>query len=299
VLRAAGEERLRRKSERLAQQMAEKGEGQAVYGDVMAALGYKHNKLPFRRLAELVPLESLRSEAQGKPDVAYALLLGVAGLLPADTVRAVDDETKRFIRTLWDEWWKRKERWDRQLLEKKAWRLAGIRPANHPARRLMAAAYLFTRGRVLHDVWKDLASQRTSTCDADAAADLQVITGAYWDYRLSFAGRRLTEPVALIGRDRAEAIVINIMIPFLAALNDDAPFRQGLLDAIPAEGDHAVIRQAAFNLFGSYHAASVYRGGMQRQGLVQIFHDYCLNDRSRCASCKFPSLLKGWADARL
>jgi hypothetical protein len=35
-----------------------------------------------RRLARLVPLESLRAEAAGDPLRAYALLLGVAGLLP-------------------------------------------------------------------------------------------------------------------------------------------------------------------------------------------------------------------------
>jgi len=54
------------------------------------------------------------------------------------------------------------------------------------------------------------------------------------------------------------------------------------------------VRQTAHNLFGPAHPPVLYRTGVRRQGLLQIFHDYCLNDRSRCAGCTFPALLAAW-----
>lgn len=100
LLQSAGEERLWRKSERFAAAIQEKGADQILYEEVLCALGYKQNKAPFRRLAELVPLESLREEARGNLETAYALLMGVAGLLPKQSKAGWDAETKSFIRAL-------------------------------------------------------------------------------------------------------------------------------------------------------------------------------------------------------
>jgi hypothetical protein len=32
----------------------------------------------------------------------------------------------------------------------------------------------------------------------------------------------------------------------------------------------------------------------QQQGLMQIFLDFCLNDKSACRQCQFPELAKRW-----
>lgn len=80
LLDAAGEERLRRKAERFSSTIHEKGADPFLYEEIMCALGYKQNKAPFRRLAELVPLESLREESHGDNHSAYAILMGVAKL---------------------------------------------------------------------------------------------------------------------------------------------------------------------------------------------------------------------------
>ncbi|MDF7826973.1 DUF2851 family protein, partial [Pontiellaceae bacterium B12227] len=50
-LEAAGEERLRLKAERLALAMQNKEPEQVLWEELMAALGYKNNKAPFRKLA--------------------------------------------------------------------------------------------------------------------------------------------------------------------------------------------------------------------------------------------------------
>jgi hypothetical protein len=291
VLEAAGEERLRRKAERMAVALREKGPAQAVYEECLCALGYKHNKLAGRMLADRLPVAELREHAAGDATTAYALLLGVAGLIPLRASSRWDRGTRAFVRTLWDTWWKHNEKWASRCLDHSAWRTAGVRPANHPARRLMAAACWFTRPRLLNEEWQELAARHTAECLMLAAKRLEDTRGTYWDRRLSFSSRPGSRSIALVGRERITAILGNVLVPYLAALNVRQPFRAGLLSRLPAEAENTFVRRTAFGLFGRDHNPSLYRSGLRQQGLLQIFHDYCLNDRSRCASCEFPALV--------
>jgi len=87
---------------------------------------------------------------------------------------------------------------------------------------------------------------------------------------------------------------VNVAVPFLAALAGPPALPSTVLDTLPRENANRLARQTALNLFGPHHPGSLYRTGLRCQGLLQIFHDFCLNDRSRCASCAFPGLLAAW-----
>ncbi|MCX6996864.1 MAG: DUF2851 family protein [Kiritimatiellaeota bacterium] len=290
LLAAAGEERLRRRAGRLAASAA-RGPAQVVYEEVMAALGYKHNKAAFRRLAETLPLRALRAESHGNPEIAYALLLGVAGLLPDQLTRRMDDESRAFVRLLWDAWWRGQERWAARVLPAAAWRLSGLRPLNHPLRRLAAAAVLFLADPTPDEAWRQLAQDHPADSLDRARRRLLAVSHRYWDRRLTFNGKKQRDAAALIGNTRADAILINVFVPFLAARQHAAPFAQALLEQLPAEADNVIVRQMAHTLFGPDAPRSLLRAGLRRQGLLQIFHDFCLNDRSRCAACPFPARL--------
>ena len=290
VLDAAGQERLRRKTERLCLRWNEVGADQTLYEELMAGLGYQHNKAPCRRLAEVVPLEALRAHA-GKPLDALALLLGVAGLLPEIMSSRWDDATRAYVRSLWDAWWKQRERWSRRLMKRDEWRLQG-RPANHPVRRLAAAACLFTGEQNPAAQWCAWADQPGSLARMEAA--LTEVKESYWSRRLSWGGAKLARPLSLIGAERAQALVVNVVVPYLAACGKKEALPPDVLAGLPRETSNSLVRQTAFNLFGAHHPGSLYATGLRRQGLLQIFHDYCLNDRSRCASCTFPALLAAW-----
>jgi len=295
LLNAAGEERLRRKSERLALAIREKGADQALYEETLTALGYKNNKAACRRLAQLVPLTTLRAEARGSTDAAYALLMGVAGLLPARLSSRWDDDTRSFVRSLWDVWWRCRDRWEGRCMTAAEWQLGG-RPANRPARRLMAAACWFASPRPMLERWASLARAQRCSLLRDACEWLGRPSGTYWDRRLTLSSPPQRKPVALVGKDRISSLLLNVLIPFLAATGEGAAFKAGLLDLLPPEQDNAFVRQTAFSLFGQDHAPSLYRHGLRQQGLIQVFQDYCLNDRSRCASCTLPALLRDYRE---
>ncbi len=294
LLAAAGEARLLAKAGRMARRIRERGAPQAFYEEFLAALGYRRNKGAARRLAAAVPLDELRGEAGGDGQAAYALLMGVAGLLPDTAPARWDAETRRFVRHLWDAWWKRRRRWADRRLEAGAWTLAGMRPANHPARRLAAAAWLFTRGETPEAVFRRLAARRAPGFARAALAVLTDLPAGYWSHRVAWSGAAGPRATALLGRARAVSILINVVVPFLAADGAGAPaFAAGLLAELPPETDSGLVRATAHTLFGPGHPVSWYRGGLRRQGLVQIFRDFCLNDRSRCAACPFPACLRG------
>ncbi|MCX7590150.1 MAG: DUF2851 family protein [Kiritimatiellae bacterium] len=290
VLEAAGQERLYRKAERLALAIRAVGMEQAFYEEVLSALGYKHNRRQFHTLARLVPLADLREHAEGDAFKAYAILAGAAGLLPTGTSPRWDDETRGFVRRLWDHWWKLRPKWSGPLAVPPRWQLSGIRPINHPLRRLAAAAGIFTKdGNIVQSLCK-LPTKDPHLWFARARTLFETNTGiGYWKYRLSLGGRRQNHTVALVGDRRTAAILSNVAIPFLAACGNDV---SALLPSLPVEEDSALLRQAATALFGRDHSRTLYSCGLRQQGLIQIFHDFCLNTRTGCTNCPLPAALQ-------
>jgi hypothetical protein len=290
LLEAAGEERLRRKAERLAPAIEERGLEQAFYEEVFAALGYRDNKIPFRRLAERLPLADLRALAAEGPDAAYACLAGVSGLLPETPSPGWDVETRRWVRGLWDVWWRRRAGWAGRVLARADWTRSG-RPANQPLRRLAAAALLFAGERPL---WEDIrAALRRGPGGLERISDrIDVPPIGYWERRLSLGGAVAPRPVALVGRSRAAAILLNAVLPACAAAGLPGAFRPGWTEGLPEEDLNREVRQTAGILFGPDVPPSLIRSALRRQGLQQIFQDFCLLDRSACRECPFPDRLR-------
>lgn len=285
LLESAGQERLRLKAERLRLAVSVRGPDQALYEEVLCALGFKQNRLPFRRLASFVPVEVLREESGLDHDEAYALLAGVAGLLPAKIPERWDEETRAWVRRLWSLWWKRQSKWAPLVMAASEWRLSNLRPVNHPLRRMMAAVWLFCSAAPM------LKAIDCAVVDSDEnwerllrMLEVNPKPPAYWNLHLALGGRR--QPCsALVGERRAAAILSNVILPFLAATGRLDVVRANLLRHIPAEEDNSLVRETALHLLGPDHNPSVYRTGLRQQGLLQIFHDFCLNNRAGCGAC--------------
>lgn len=299
ILDRAGETRLRQRAELLALAMLDRGIGQILYEETMAALGYRWNKAPFRLLARRLPLATLRRHADGSPLRAYAILMGLAGLLPDPTRpprRAPWDEpTRAFVRRCWDAWWPLSDLLAPLCLDPASWNLASIRPANRPERRLMAAAVLFAPAEGFPERLIALARASEPASIPDLAAWFDLPDAPYWPYRLSFSTPPLFAPVSLVGPARARALVVNLLLPALAAMGAPPALWTAITDAIPPEETNALIRATALRLLGQDHTPRLYRSGLRRQGLLHIHHAYCLSDRSRCAECPFPALLRSLA----
>jgi hypothetical protein len=114
----------------------------------------------------------------------------------------------------------------------------------------------------------------------------------YWPFRASLGGPKQKAPAALLGRDRLDALLLNVVLPLAAAFGFDAGNVRTCLNEARPEGFNQIMKQTAFYLLGSDYPSLLLATAAQRQGLLQIFHDHCLHDRSQCARCVFPAWLK-------
>ena len=69
-----------------------------------------------------------------------ARLLGVSGLLPDELTRA-QKSSDTYLRRVWDFWWRERDEFENCILPRAAWKFHGLRPANHPQRRLALASH--------------------------------------------------------------------------------------------------------------------------------------------------------------
>ena len=260
ILESAGEERLRQKTQRMAWLIQRRGEAQALYEETAAALGYKHNKAPFRKLTQQILLEALAPYGADWKTV-YAVLLGISGLLPKQPAANWPQSSKTELRSLWDCWWREQHKWEEvSPLDKTEWRLADVRPLNHPVRRLCALAQ-----------WA--ASGLFQNVDATSSSRFLVFEKCFWSMHTGWSGKE--NPAELVGVDRAQAIWLNVIAPNRLATGDGA-----VLQNLPVEPLNSVIRETAYTLFGPDHSPKLYRTALARQGLIQIFNDFILTGRS-------------------
>jgi hypothetical protein len=284
LLDSAGDERFAMKSRKFSRWIHRVGAEQAFYEGWMEALGYKANKAAFRSLAQRLPVAEFAAQRR---DLA-PLLFGVAGVLP---ITLTDAYGKR----LWNRWWKLRPDFEEKILPKDVWRLHGIRPANHPHRRLGAATALLKRhGNLLEKVTGAIES------DGDPVKLFLQVRDDYWSTHFTLGGKTQRKPVELIGASRADEIVANVVLPFVAALDDDRLRHKAKAryDALRAAPSNSVLRLAGQQLFDTPAVASrQLKTARQQQGLIQIFQDFCLNDKSACRHCQFPELVKRWGPA--
>ncbi len=288
LLEAAGSCRMQQKADKIAYKLKDDSPDNVIYRELLGALGYKQNTAVCRELAERVPYETIRYL---DPLEGYAVLLGVANLLPARPSARWDSGTRAFIRLAWDAWWRQQAEWQHAIIPKATWTLSSVRPQNHPIRRLAAAATIACNPESI--------SARLAEIDCSdtilwykGIAELFVPAHPldYWNFRISFGSPIRDNPVAILGKPRLSALCANVLLPFLAVTGHPT---ETLIKALPPEQNNSIIRQTAHALFGRDHNPMLYsKSALRQQGLMQIFHDFCIRDRSGCEECALPSALK-------
>jgi len=275
LLTEAARRRFERKGSDLRRMMDSRGADAALYEAVAVALGYKNNKLPFQLLAQRVPLKSA-SSAKGE-----ALLFGVAGFL--ERPEPPSGAAKSELAQLWSAWWKQRATFVNSILPRSAWNLAGIRPANHPLRRIAALSALARK-------WKNVRTALESADLDRLTVILQSLEHPFWSYHTTWSSTRRKTPLALIGSDRIREIYANIALPLALACGQDPAWRE-----IPSGPPNTSLRVVSARLFGGPLPRSLPKKMYVHQGLLQIYADFCLRDHGECANCRFPSLVAGLA----
>lgn len=273
LLAAAARRRFEVKGGTLETMIASRGRDAALFEAVAIALGYKHNKLPFQLLAQRVS-HRLAASPQGE-----GLLFGVAGFLDRPTPPA--GPAQDVAADLWATWWKKRAAFTHSILPSSAWNLAGVRPANHPLRRIATL-------HVIAQHWKNIRAALESA-DLDALfTHLNFLQHPFWSYHATWKSPTRVNPMALLGLDRILAIFVNIALP-LAFTRGKIPHTWR---DIPATDSNVALKTAIVRLFGTESPRRLPQKTFVHQGLLQIYQDFCLRDHSSCSHCKFPALVE-------
>lgn len=298
LLRQAAQVRLAGKAGQFQARARQAGWEQALWEGLFRALGYKHNVWPMQRLGELRPRWAAEG---GDPLTLQARLLGLSGLLPVELVRSKSGADE-YVRRLWDDWWRERDQFLDCILPREIWRLHGLRPANHPQRRLALAAGWSLSG--------DLAARLERWCSlgdggrtlADQLLEcLQSEPDDFWSWHWTVKSGRLAKPQPLLGATRVADLAMNVVLPWLyarAVEGKNSRMRDALEQryfAWPPAEDNAVLRLARERLLGGAPAKRLATAAAQ-QGLIQIVRDFCDQSNAICENCKLPAMVGEWRD---
>jgi hypothetical protein len=296
LLREAAHVRLEHKAAQFRVRAQHVGWEQALWEGLFRALGYKHNVWPMQHLAEH------RERWQRNDDSLLTLqarLLGLSGLLPAELSRGQAGPDS-YLRRVWDFWWRERDGFSDCTLPRSLWRFHGLRPANHPQRRLALAAHWLHDGTLSERLERWCA---TSTSDRTLLVSLCKIFQAprddYWSWHWTFRSARLKKPQPLLGEKRVTDLAMNVVLPWLWSRAREG--RNALLTSAvdhrfnvwPAAEDNSVLRLARQRLLGRTNAqSSALRTAVAQQGLLQIVRDFCDHSNATCDGCNFPELVR-------
>jgi len=259
ILDDAGDCRFGEKAAIFVAALAEEDGEEILYRGILEALGYSQNREPFRLLARALPWRQLRACIWARPPqervlAAEAVLLGRAGFLGplAGEVGAIQSSSAHGNGV--------------ELLAL-PWHLAGIRPENHPARRLAGAGRLFVRyvGEGL------LVGLLEKVAEASVQGPPALTTA-------------LRVGDGLIGPGRADEMAVNVVLPFTLAwaqARQDKPLAQAALalyQRYPRLSPYGILRRLTAAL-----GRELTGGARRQQGMLHLFHRYCR--QGGCSRC--------------
>ena len=313
ILDAAARVRFQAKAEQFRARARHAGWEQALWEGLFRALGYKHNVWPMQNLAELRP-RWLRGA-----DPAFALqarLLGLSGLLPVELTRA-QKSTDGYLRQVWDCWWRERDEFSDCILPRSVWKFHGLRPANHPQRRLALAAHWLADKNLISKLerWcasdisngraalpRGLADQQVSPTQLldSLRKILEVERDEFWSWHWTFRSARLKKPQPLLGDARVTDLAVNVILPWLwtrAAEGKNEKLQrviENLYTVWPQAEDNSILKLARQRLLGVGRSRAL-RSASAQQGLIQITRDFCEHSNAVCENCRFPELVRSWS----
>lgn len=255
----------------------------ALYQATAETLGYRGNSLAMRLLTQRVPLAALK----GDPSSAEAILFGSAGFLSPSIHEKAPEDTRSYLRGQWETWWRLRSQFELPASRMIPWRTYGQRPANHPHRRVGALGAIVANWRTYRQLALAAPFQPKPLIEFLGSLD-----HPFWSNRYTLTSAASATRIALFGRPQALELMANHLVPL--AIHED---RMGFRDYFKLRGTvtNEKVKRCAIRLFGSESAAAPWlKRVCHHQALLQVYHDFCLEDFSDCANCPFPEQLSQW-----
>lgn len=290
LLVSAAQFRLKRKAERLRIMAGATDDDQALFQALAEALGFRWNKTAMAILVQRCPLRELLEMDRTTRE---ARLFGAAGFLdPLHATDPVAMDSRAYQRQLWDRWWRMRDAVEPIPRRAIRWRTDGIRPLNHPQRRVGALAGLLEEWEAM----RRISSGPVRHLEKHVNNWSKTLTHPFWNHHFTLRSESTSRPLRLIGKDRLRDILGNVVFPRAIRVSADHWAEYARLGGVDS---NQKLRRAALRLFGPDQERQKLftRYYHQQQGLLQVFEDFCLEDASGCRDCPFPEQLLQWRKA--
>jgi hypothetical protein len=296
LLHQAARVRLEAKAAQFSARARHTGWEQALWEGLSRALGYKHNAWPMQCLAESRPLWSRGAKS---PFGFQARLLGISGLLPAELTRS-QKSSDTYLRRVWDGWWRDRDEFAEIILPRTVWKFHGLRPANHPQRRLALASHWLSDKKLVSKIERWGAAEISDKKLSSSLLEMfQIGRDEFWSWHWTFKSARMKKPQPLLGEARMTDLAVNVILPWLWVRSVEGKNEKIRLEierrffAWPAAEDNSVLKLARQRLLGTTNAR-ILKTAAAQQGLMQIVRDFCDHSNAVCDDCRFPGLVRGW-----
>lgn len=270
VLLEAANFRFKRKAKALTRMAEVHSQNESLYQALAMGLGYPNNQLPFRLLAQRLPLLKVPTD----PKDTEAILFGLSGLLPMEPSPKLDEHARRYLKGLWSHWWKHRSALLNLILPAHLWNLRGQRPANHPLRRIGTLATL------IHH-WKTIKSTVTKGDWKTLGRILQAMRHPFWSHHHTFLSSTSTRPLALLGSERINELMVNTLLPFAGRWETFLNLKTSSMNLKARIASARLLAQRP-------DAREILRNAAFQQGLLELYEAYCCKDASDCKQCPFP-----------
>lgn len=251
-LDSLGEERITAKEQRMQNLLKEAEPDEALYREIMLALGYKNNKVQFLELAMILSYSEIK-KLKSQELIEKALFYR-AGLVTdkKDLPSNFDDSLK---------------------MKKSVWQYARTRPANYPEKRIKGASrllsYFLEHGGICNLFEKVIKSNYIEYPDKQHTM------------KLSQAIISIFVKTKSVGKMRALEICFNIILPFFIAFFKNigdikyADFLHKVFEIHPPLSDNSITKKVKNQLFGEdlIKAKNIITSVKRYFGLVQFNYE--------------------------
>ncbi len=268
---------------------------QLLYEGIMEALGYTKNQRSFLTLARNVRLQFLAGQyAASSGDTAQqtteAILFAAAGLLPS-VHPTMEKESKQYLTHLKRRWKDLRTSYTGGIINEAEWQFFRLRPENFPTIRIAGASRLLPRlleenffRLIVQLIKNDSLGVDEKYCKLRKL--LIVPAEGFWENHFRF-GERGGAPIrTLIGRSRADEIILNAFIPvclLYARIFKEKKVREGVLTlyrSSPPMSENTITRIVQGQLIKERFALD---SAMGQQGALQLYKFFCIDER--CTEC--------------
>lgn len=240
----------------------------AAYVTLARALGTGVNSEPFERLALATPLRLMLKHSDSLTAVE-AILFGQAGLIPPNPTgyAAVLAREYEFL----------SHKFSLRPVESPGWKMARMRPAAFPHRRIALLALMVSRGFRFMQQVLDIDGEESAR-----ALFTDLTLSGYWLSHFSLADAAPTSAPPSLSRATADVLTINVVVPLLFAYGHatgshrHSEMAVDLLEHLPAE------RNSLVALFE--RAGVKCPNAFTSQALIELRRAYC--DVRKCLYCR-------------